>query len=69
MRNTALIIIASAILSIGCSSRKEIKNPTTSTEEFLIRRGLNASHWLSQSQKRGAEREAYMSEKDFARMA
>jgi len=33
--------------------------------KFTIRRGVNASHWLSQSDKRGDERKYYMTEKDF----
>ncbi len=36
---------------------------------FVIHRGLNASHWLSQSEKRGEERAQYMLEKDFAQIA
>lgn len=36
---------------------------------FVFHRGLNASHWLSQSEKRGEERAQYMQEKDFAKIA
>ncbi len=38
-------------------------------EGFVIHRGLNASHWLSQSEKRGDERAGYMQEKDVATIA
>lgn len=31
---------------------------------YQLRRGLNVSHWLSQSKRRGAEREAYFTEED-----
>jgi endoglucanase len=33
---------------------------------FRIRRGTNISHWLSQSTRRGAEREAWFTQKDVA---
>jgi endoglucanase len=36
---------------------------------FVIHRGLNASHWLSQSETRGEARVQYMQEKDFAKIA
>ena len=31
---------------------------------FTFKRGTNISHWLSQSSKRGADRENYFTEKD-----
>jgi len=34
-----------------------------------LRRGVNLSHWLSQSDRRGALRAAWMTESDFARVA
>ncbi|RQW03786.1 glycoside hydrolase family 5 protein, partial [candidate division KSB1 bacterium] len=36
---------------------------------FAIHRGLNASHWLSQTDIRGAEREQYMQARDFEKIA
>ena len=33
--------------------------------DFVIIKGVNASHWLSQTDKRGEERNNYMTEKDF----
>ena len=36
-----------------------------SADEFRIRTGLNASHWLSQSEKRGEERKNFMAKADF----
>jgi endoglucanase len=32
---------------------------------FVIRRGINISHWLSQSKRRGTERRQYIQEKDI----
>ncbi|MEL6924858.1 MAG: glycoside hydrolase family 5 protein, partial [Bacteroidota bacterium] len=42
------------------------EEPTAATQAktFDIHRGLNISHWLSQSDRRGAEREAYFTEVD-----
>lgn len=50
------------IVLLACMEQKE-------AEGFRIHRGLNASHWLSQSDKRGEERAQYMQEKDFAKIA
>ncbi len=36
---------------------------------FTIGRGTNISHWLSQSQRRGAERKAWFTEEDVERIA
>lgn len=57
------ILIASIfILFISCCNTKP-------EQKFTINRGLNASHWLSQTEKRGSERKAYMTEKDFKNIA
>ena len=37
--------------------------------DFFIRRGLNASHWLSQTKIRGEKREQYMQARDFEKIA
>jgi len=34
-------------------------------DEFTIRTGVNVSHWLSQSDKRGEERKNYITRADF----
>ena len=34
-------------------------------EDFVIKRGVNVSHWLSQTEIRGKERKRYVTEKDF----
>lgn len=58
-----IIITATLSLLFGCNDAQESEN--IETEKFVINRGLNVSHWISQSSKRGSERESYMSEKDF----
>ncbi len=40
-----------------------------SSDEFVIRTGVNVSHWLSQSEKRGEERRNYITETDFKTIA
>ena len=56
-------ILAGVLFSIsllGCNSNDG---------PFTINRGLNASHWLSQSEARGEERSKYMTERDFKLIA
>lgn len=48
------------VLLIGISSCTKI-----SPGEFTIKRGTNISHWLSQSDRRGAERLKFFTEKDM----
>lgn len=67
MRILATLVIGAMTLT-GFNSCSETS--TKSVEEgFIIKKGLNASHWLSQSEKRGEERATYMTEKDFALIA
>ncbi len=59
------------LLSIGLfSCNNQVKNTKSRVEEaFVIKRGLNASHWLSQSEIRGDDRVQYMQAKDFKKIA
>ncbi|RMF93219.1 MAG: glycoside hydrolase family 5 protein [Planctomycetota bacterium] len=43
--------------------------PVSDAGEFAIRRGVNISHWLSQSGRRGEERRAWFTEQDVAFLA
>ncbi len=43
--------------------------PVFGQESFAIKRGTNVSHWLSQSSKRGAARDAYFTQSDVAFIA
>ncbi len=60
-RKTMEIIILAAVAAsvFSCASRTQ----------FRIRTGVNVSHWLSQSDKRGVERAAYITEADFRKIA
>ncbi len=42
---------------------------SASTDNFTIRTGVNISHWLSQNDNRGDERNRYMSKSDFDTIA
>jgi endoglucanase len=58
------ILIGSLILT--CSQNNK---PDTATGEFTMRTGVNVSHWLSQSDKRGEERKNYIDQSDFNAIA
>jgi len=64
--NLLFLIIPVAIILAACQSRKAEENvksfPYTS---FQILRGTNIAHWLSQSRKRGEERQKFITEKDI----
>ena len=54
------IFLINAPLNAQKSARPEV---------FRIHRGVNISHWLSQSRARGADRQAYFTEADVAAVA
>jgi len=60
-------LIVFGLIFIMCTSNN-IKLPKTSGE-FKIKRGVNLSHWLSQSKKRGEERKNYITKSDFDTIA
>ncbi len=57
-----ILLIAAALLLVSCTSKQVSNN-------FQIHKGVNVSHWLSQSEARGAERLAYITEADFVKIA
>jgi len=59
-----LTVVGAFILT--CTSNKE---PNKMMDEFMIRTGVNVSHWLSQSDKRGEERKNYITKVDFDTIA
>jgi endoglucanase len=56
------LLAAVSLFFVACTSGKP-------PDKFEIRTGVNVSHWLSQSEKRGEERLAYITEADFAKIA
>jgi len=57
------------LLSLGCRPNQEStdQNPIRSfdDQEFVIQRGVNISHWLSQSSRRGEERKNFIKKEDI----
>ena len=65
MKLVIILILAGCLACSMQGSRFVVKT----TNGFAIRRGLNASHWLSQTDRRGKEREQYMQARDFRQIA
>ncbi len=61
-----ILFVIFGLLAVMCSSN--IRSDEKS-EEFAIRTGVNVSHWLSQSKKRGEERRNYITKADFDTIA
>jgi endoglucanase len=65
MKNASLFFILVALA--GCTSPEKTATPVTDNASgFAIRRGTNIAHWLSQSERRGAERANFFTQKDIA---
>jgi endoglucanase len=62
----SFLVLVSSIYSCNTDVQK---TENMQIEKFTIHRGLNTSHWLSQSDLRGLEREQYMQERDFRKIA
>ncbi len=60
--NLLTLMIAGTLL-FTCTSNKQ------PMDKFTIRTGVNVSHWLSQSDKRGEERKNYITQADFDTIA
>ena len=68
MKTATVLLLTLVVGLLSCVAEKKQSMPST-LNGFEIRRGLNASHWLSQSEKRGTERARYMLEADFVKIA
>jgi endoglucanase len=71
MRN--FILALGIVLFISCAGDKATKPQETTAGNdygsYKIKRGTNIAHWLSQSDKRGAERANFITEKDVQYIA
>ena len=63
MKKLILVLIASWTI-LSCTSEQN-----DSPSEFVIGKGTNLAHWLSQSEQRGEERQLFIQEKDFEYIA
>jgi endoglucanase len=59
----------SALMVIGVLSICLPVGAAEGSDNFEIRRGVNVSHWLSQSRRRGEDRRAWFTEKDVELIA
>ena len=59
-----LIILFLALGFFSCQS-----DTTKSTDKFYVKRGTNVAHWLSQSRRRGTEREQFFVKSDVENIA
>ena len=67
MKTLFLILFAiTNIFFFGCSKKEQVVKMET---KFDIRTGVNLSHWLSQTRKRGEERSNYIVKADFDTIA
>ena len=62
MKNLIVLFILATLFS--CQS-----NTSKTTEKFEVKRGTNLAHWLSQSNKRGVEREMFITKHDIQNIA
>jgi len=63
MKSSLLLNLLSVLLIAACSSENK-RHAATEYTAFKINRGTNIAHWLSQSDRRGAERAVFFTEKD-----
>jgi endoglucanase len=63
VKNVRILLILLVVLFSRYLTSETLNN------EFKIRTGVNVSHWLSQSDKRGVEREKYITKTDFDTIA
>ena len=71
MRN--LILSIGVVFFVSCAGDKATKTQESNSGNdygsYKIKRGTNIAHWLSQSEKRGAERAQFFTEKDVQYIA
>jgi len=63
---TVLLFTVAGLFIFTCASNVK---PVETERAFSIRTGVNVSHWLSQSDKRGEERKDYITKSDFDTIA
>ena len=63
MKKIVLVLLAFWTI-LSCSSEQK-----DTPSEFVIGKGTNLAHWLSQSGRRGEERLLFIQEKDFEYIA
>jgi len=66
-----LLILASTWILISCGSTAISQGATftNNSNKFVAKRGTNVAHWLSQSDRRGSDREQFFTQKDVETIA
>ena len=60
-----IVILLGCVIISSCRTEKKASDSDAFPyDSFEIMRGTNIAHWLSQSQRRGPERESFFTEKD-----
>jgi endoglucanase len=63
------LLIALGLVAIVPACQTNVKQGGEVSEGFVIHRGVNVSHWLSQTEMRGEERAQYMQAADFEKIS
>lgn len=72
MKKLSLFLLALVLGFISCNNQNQEDNKVGNVNKekgFIIKNGVNVSHWLSQTEIRGKEREEYVSANDFKKIA
>lgn len=62
MKKIILLLLAVILFSCQINTKQDV-------ERFEVKRGTNLAHWLSQSKRRGAEREKFLTRQDIKNIA
>ena len=62
-------LIAAVFIILTYLPANSLVKDDSGKKSFIIKKGVNVSHWLSQTEIRGEERAAYVTEKDFIKIA
>lgn len=65
MKKLSLFLMSFMLIMTSCTKQQE---EATESAKFEIKRGVNLSHWLSQSEVRGEERAKHIDEGDIKRL-
>lgn len=70
MKKIFLFSFLVSLLALSCHEKQSSDQENTLNEnKFVVKKGTNIAHWLSQSNRVGSEREQYFTELDIAAIA
>lgn len=65
MKPFLFFIFLVSVFLTNCSTKQETNKEPSNDSSFVLHRGTNIAHWLSQSEARGAERKTFFTQKDI----